>query len=188
MTSPKILAPSVINLSAALQQPSIKSLFSSDKDTHLNSTEKKTTPQLIDSTPESALLPVGDPPNYMDLPFTSSNSNAKATTSVNLNQGALFGVPQSSTALQDDLAQQLVRMAGQLKSNAELFSSALSEDRAVVAEAETKLEENYDSVTKERVRVRDVGQKSKGTTWLTIISILVVIIAFFLTFLVIRMT
>ena len=59
-------------------------------------------------------------------------------------------------------------MATQLKRNAIHFSESLAKDQAVVAEAQEKLEGNYDVMKKERLRVRDLRGKTGGTTCLLI--------------------
>ena len=55
-------------------------------------------------------------------------------------------------------------------------------------EAQEKLERNHDVMSKERVRLRDHHSKSWSTTWITLLSLIVVVIGFFMTFLVIRVT
>ena len=79
-------------------------------------------------------------------------------------------------------------MAAQLKRNAMHFSTSLADDKVVVQAAQEKLERNHDVMTKERVRLRDHRGKSWGTTWLVILSMVVAIIGFMLTFFVIRIT
>ena len=95
---------------------------------------------------------------------------------------------QTSTALHEELSNQLAQMAVQLRRNAEQFNEALAKDEGVLKATQEKLERNYDEVAKERVRLRDHSAKSRGTTWLVFISILVVVIAFFMMFLLIRIT
>ncbi|EJF65217.1 hypothetical protein DICSQDRAFT_132771 [Dichomitus squalens LYAD-421 SS1] len=95
---------------------------------------------------------------------------------------------QNSAALQEELSAQLAQMATQLKRNAVHFASALEKDNAVVQETQEKLERNHGVMTKERVRLRDHHSKSWGTTWITMLSLLVVLIGFIMTFLVIRIT
>ncbi|KAH9940382.1 uncharacterized protein BXZ73DRAFT_42820 [Epithele typhae] len=95
---------------------------------------------------------------------------------------------QNSKQLQEELAAQLAQMATQLKRNAIHFAGALETDKAVVLDAQEKLERNHDVMSRERVRLRDHHSKSWGTTWITLLSLVVVAIGFFLTFLVIRVT
>ncbi|KAH9019087.1 hypothetical protein EDB85DRAFT_1873377 [Lactarius pseudohatsudake] len=95
---------------------------------------------------------------------------------------------QNSTALQEELAAQLVQMAGQLRRNAEHFSGALAADQGVLGVAEEKVGANLDVMKRERLRLRDHRGKALGTTCLTISSLLVVAIAFLVMFFVIRFT
>jgi hypothetical protein len=95
---------------------------------------------------------------------------------------------QHSTALQEELAEQLAQMAGQLRRNAEHFSSALVADQGVLRAAEEKVGANLDVMKRERVRLRDHRGKALGTTCLTISSVVVVAIAFLVMFFVIRFT
>ena len=98
------------------------------------------------------------------------------------------GLLQHSTALQEELSAQLAQMAGQLRRNAEHFSTALAADQAVLRSAEEKIGTNYDVMKRERVRLRDHRGKSLGTTCLTITSVLVVAIAFLVMFFLLRFT
>lgn len=98
------------------------------------------------------------------------------------------GFLKTSTAVQEDLADQLAQMARQLKLNARHFSESLEKDKGVMQGVEEKVEMNYDVLTKERVRLRDHRGKSRGTTCLVLLSILVVFVGFFLTFFLIRIT
>jgi len=88
-----------------------------------------------------------------------------------------------STALQEELSAQLAQMAGELRRNAEHFSTALAADQAVLRSIEEKVGADYDVMKKrERVRLRDHRGKSFGTTCLTITSVLVVAVAFLVMF------
>jgi SNARE protein 1 len=77
-------------------------------------------------------------------------------------------------------------MATQLKRNALHFSDALAKDQAVVVEAEQKLEGNYGLMERERDRLRDHGGKSRGTTCLVVMIMLVVVLLFALMVVLIR--
>lgn len=137
------------------------------------------------SNPAKTLIPPS-------LPSASELTAPRiATSSSNSTDGGTGGMPgflKTSTAVQDDLADQLAQMARQLKLNAQHFSEALAKDKGVLEGTEEKLDRNYDVLTKERIRLRDHRGKSRGTTWLVLLSILVVFIGFFLTFFVIRLT
>ena len=77
-------------------------------------------------------------------------------------------------------------MATQLKRNAIHFSDSLAKDQAVVAEAEQKLEGNYEIMERERIRLRDHSGKSRGTTCLVIVILLAVVLLFALMVVLIR--
>lgn len=79
-------------------------------------------------------------------------------------------------------------MAMQLKHNAIHFAGSLEKDKAVVLETQEKLERNFDVLSNQRVRLRDHRSKSWGTTWITLLSIVIAIVGFMLTFFVIRLT
>lgn len=79
-------------------------------------------------------------------------------------------------------------MATQLKRNAIHFSESLSNDKAVVQEAQEKLESNHDIMNRERIRVRDLRGKTGGTTCLVVMSIVAVLVAFIFMVLIIRAT
>ena len=121
----------------------------------------------------SILLPPG-------IPVPSLASAADAAPA----QGLL----QHSTALQEELSVQLAQMAGQLRRNAEHFSTALAADQAVLRGAEEKIGANYDVMKRERVRLRDHRGRSLGTTCLTMTSVLVVAVALLVMFFLLRFT
>lgn len=113
------------------------------------------------------------------LPTASSaTSNITATPTI----------LQNSRALQEELSEQLALMATQLRRNATHFSESLLKDKSVVETMQEKLEGNFDFMKKERIRLRDFRGKSGSTTCLVIMSILVVLVAFILMVLVIRVT
>lgn len=112
------------------------------------------------------------------LPATSEKSTAQAAPAF----------LQNSASLHEELSAQLAQMATQLKRNAIHFADALDKDKAVVLDAQEKLERNHDVMSKERVRLRDHQSKSWGTTWITMLSIIVALVGFLLTFFVIRFT
>ncbi|KAI0686742.1 hypothetical protein BC835DRAFT_1551159 [Cytidiella melzeri] len=95
---------------------------------------------------------------------------------------------QNSASLQDEMADQILQMATQLKRNAIQLGTSLEEDKSIVKEAEDKMGHNFDVMSTARVRLRDHRGKSWGTTWLVLLSMLVAVIGFVLTFFVIRIT
>ena len=97
-------------------------------------------------------------------------------------------VPLSTAAVHEELSAQLAQMATQLKRNATHFSDTLARDQAVVEETKLNMESNFDSMQKERTRLRDHAGKSRGTTWLTLFSIIAVFVSFFVMFFIIRFT
>ncbi|GBE80409.1 hypothetical protein SCP_0301240 [Sparassis crispa] len=122
------------------------------------------------------------PPSFAPTP-----TPAKATTSTsNLTPTPAF--LQNSAAVHEELSAQLAQMATQLKRNALHFSGSLEADKAVVLAAQEKIERNHEVMTRERGRLKAVGGKTWSTTWIVISSLVVVLIAFVLTFLVIRIT
>ena len=127
-------------------------------------------------------IDVLNPPPTLPAPMTAPSpptvSNVKGTP-------AFY---QNSSAIHDELSEQLAQMATQLKRNAIHFAGSLEKDKAVVLETQEKLERNFDVLSNERVRLRDHRTKSWGTTWITVLSIVVAMIGFILTFFVIRFT
>lgn len=123
------------------------------------------------------------PPPTLPRAFSSSGSSGTAA-----NQTRTPAFLQNSAALQEEMSAQLAQMATQLKRNALHFSNSLEKDKALVQETQEKLERNFDVMSKERVRLRDHRSKSWGTTWIVVLSMLVAVIGFILTFFVIRFT
>jgi hypothetical protein len=91
-----------------------------------------------------------------------------------------LGGTQTSMALQEELSSQLELMAQQLKRNAMHFSDSLVKDKAVVEDAQVKLEVNHDVMMKERTRLRDHRGKSLGTTCMTLGIVVLVLVVFML--------
>ncbi|EJD02919.1 uncharacterized protein FOMMEDRAFT_85219 [Fomitiporia mediterranea MF3/22] len=129
------------------------------------------------SNPSTTLIPPA-------LPSTSTSTDSTSRPAGSITGGPL----QTSTALHEELSNQLAQMATQLRRNAEQFGEALASDEGVVKETQEKLERNYDEVSKERVRLRDHSAKSSGTTCFVFLAVIAVVTAFFMTFLVIRVT
>ncbi|KAF9483103.1 hypothetical protein BDN70DRAFT_350315 [Pholiota conissans] len=126
------------------------------------------------------------------LPSLLPSSSTETATSTGFSRG--FGATsathlsgtQTSTAIHEQLTAQLETMAQQLKRNAIHFSNSMEKDKAVVEDAQLKLEGNYDVMQKERVRLRDHRGKSRGTTCMVVGIVLLVLLVFMLMVSVIR--
>jgi SNARE protein 1 len=136
-------------------------------------------PNPDDLIPSSEVETLPSDPLVPTLPASSSATSKITATPTLL---------QNSRALQEELSEQLALMATQLRRNATHFADSLVKDKSVVEAMQEKLEGNFDFMKKERVRLRDFRGKSGGTTCLVIMSILVVLVAFMLMVMVIRVT
>ncbi|KAF5376285.1 hypothetical protein D9615_008519 [Tricholomella constricta] len=116
------------------------------------------------------------------IPSTSAGGSGVAAVTT----GAAPRFLQNSSALQQELSDQLAQMATQLKRNAVHFSETLARDQGVVEETQLKLESNFDVMQKERVRLRDHRGKSGSTTCLVVLIVLTVVLLFVLMVSVIR--
>ncbi|KAK0213157.1 membrane fusion protein Use1-domain-containing protein [Desarmillaria ectypa] len=135
-------------------------------------------------TTDSLLLSPSDPPSTTISPLPTllpASATSRAT-------GASPHILQNTNALHDELSDQLAQMATQLKRNALHFSDSLSADKALVEEAQQKIESNFDVMKKERVRLRDHRGKSGSTTCLVIMSVIVVTVLFIFMVMLIRLT
>lgn len=141
---------------------------------------------LLLSPADAADLPPSTPVKPPITLFPASMPTSSETASTTAAGGPAF--LQNSAALQEEMAEQLARMATQLKRNAVHFAGSLEKDKAVVQEAHEKMERNFDVMSKERVRLRDHRSKSWGTTWLVVLSLFVAAIGFMMTFAIIRIT
>jgi hypothetical protein len=79
-------------------------------------------------------------------------------------------------------------MATQLKRNAVHFADLLEKDKAVTENLQEKMEGNFDIMQAVRVRVRDARGKTWSTTWVMIVGLVGVLIAFVLMAILIRLT
>ncbi|KDQ21723.1 hypothetical protein BOTBODRAFT_50297 [Botryobasidium botryosum FD-172 SS1] len=137
---------------------------------------------LLEPPSESLLLPPGNPSSTLLPPSRTSDPTTSTTTP------AAPTFLTTSLQTQEDLSLQLAQMATQLKRNAIHFSESLSKDKGIVDEAAEKLEANFVRMKEERLRLRDHRAKSGGTTCMVMGAVIAVIIAWILTFLVIRIT
>ena len=144
--------------------------------------DQKMNEKLEDSTASESALPSSKELPITDDLLTAPSERLPPSTSNSRR------VPLSTAAVHEELSAQLAQMATQLKRNAVHFSDTLARDQAVVEETKFKMESNYDSMYKERTRLRDHAGKSRGTTWLTLFSIIAVFVSFFIMFFIIRLT
>lgn len=110
-------------------------------------------------------------------PGTTAASSAVAS---NHKLNATARKPQSAahTSLQEELSSQLESMAAQLKRNAIHFSTNLANDKAVVEAAGEKLVRNYDVMQVEKGRLGRLNEITRGSTWMTLGIVLVVLLTF----------
>ncbi|TCD65061.1 hypothetical protein EIP91_003299 [Steccherinum ochraceum] len=136
-----------------------------------------------DAVPDSAY------PHHHDRPPAALPSKTRRSTS---SQPAPLAptssILQNSRAIQDELSSHLAHMASQLRRNALHFSHALETDKAVVQDAQAKLERNYGVMRRERGRLGEHHARSWGMAGVWVVSVLVVVVGFLLAFFVIRVT
>lgn len=124
----------------------------------------------------------------LPAPMTLIPSTIPSTAVSAVTTGAAPRFLQNSSALQQELSEQLAQMATQLKRNAMHFSETLARDQAVVEATQEKLESNFDVMQKERIRLRDHRGKSGSTTCLVVLIVLTVALLFVLMVSIIRFT
>ncbi|KAH8090545.1 hypothetical protein HD553DRAFT_302709 [Filobasidium floriforme] len=105
-----------------------------------------------------------------------------------LAQDRIAGTAGGSLALHDELGEQLAGMSHQLKLNAMHFSKSLEEEKSILESSQGVLENNLVKTQASKSKLSSVSSKSRSTTWLTIVSLLVVMIAWVWTYLLIRFT
>lgn len=141
---------------------------------------------------EAASLPTetSHPPadSLKDLLLSPSDTSPPPAVPASSTTSSIRRALQSSSAVNDELAAQLAQMATQMKRNALHFSDVMIKDKAVVEEAQEKLEKNHGFMQQERTRLRDHSGKSTGTTWLMLGSFVIVLVSFMIMFFVIRLT
>lgn len=69
-------------------------------------------------------------------------------------------------------------MAAQLKRNVQHFSVSLEKDKDVIEETQDKIDGNFSLMLKERIQLRDFRTRSKGSTWM-VIGVVVIVLALF---------
>lgn len=131
--------------------------------------------------------------SQMLLPSEEISPTVTATTSLlpPTSEKASMISPEFLTAsrqTQDQISERLAEMAAQLRRNAQQFSVALEDDKQAMAEADSKLDANYTVMHKERGRLSTYSRASRSTTWLVVLSLVVVGVAWVSMFFVIRLT
>ncbi|KAG1812231.1 uncharacterized protein BJ212DRAFT_1372351 [Suillus subaureus] len=155
--------------------------------------EQKAAPPLKRPTPilPSIRAPMTKAADFETIPVEATLIPAEDTTQSVPSADDLIPSSQAESLPSEpleELSEQLALMATQLRRNATHFSESLVKDKSVVEAMQEKLEGNFDFMKKERIRLRDFRGKSGSTTCLVIMSILVVLVAFMLMVLVIRVT
>jgi len=123
----------------------------------------------------SSLLPATQ--HTPSLPLSSSSSTALPTAS-SPNIPKRHHLQQTTNALHEALSDQLALMATQLKHNAQHFSSSLEKDKTVIEETQEKMEGNFGLMMKEKMRLRDFRVRSKGSLWMVMAIVVVVLVLF----------
>lgn len=95
---------------------------------------------------------------------------------------------QNHREIQDTLSADLVSMAKQLKSNALAFSDHLGNDKSLLEQTQTQLDKAYTNVSTQQNRLGVYSAKAGGTTWLVLISLIVVFFSWTFLFVVIKLT
>ncbi|PWN21912.1 hypothetical protein BCV69DRAFT_159792 [Microstroma glucosiphilum] len=104
--------------------------------------------------------------------------------------------PSTSTApvvsgdrsTQEALSSELLRMASILKNQTISFSSALERDRKLLESTDQQLSQNLDLMTRTRGRLGEYAHKARGMGWLTLGTVVMVVITWMLMFVVIKLT
>lgn len=142
---------------------------------------------LLTTSEESPLYTPITPSFAQQRPAASANKPA-SSSSARDSRDATTRFLSTSLQTQEELSSQLAAMASQLKANSLRFTDALVKDKAVLEGAEEKLQGNLTKMQKERGRLGVLRGKSGSTTWLVLGSLVVVMIAWVVTFLLIRIT
>jgi len=154
-------------------------------------TQSISTPTRQATSPVETLIPGPDDATELRSHATSGPLLSIPADKAAISRPLLPNAPaflSTSLQTQEELSRQLSQMATQLKRNAIHFGESLARDKTLIEGAQEKLDDNYDTMKKERVRLRDHHGKSWGTTWITLLSVIVVCVAFILTFFIIRLT
>ncbi|CAO1620641.1 unnamed protein product [Sympodiomycopsis kandeliae] len=94
----------------------------------------------------------------------------------------------SDRATHENLSGELLRMASILKNQSISFSEALERDRILLSSTDEHLAQNLDLMTRTRGRLGDYAAKARGMGWLTLGTIVVVILTWVVMFVIIKLT
>ncbi|KAF8658397.1 hypothetical protein AX16_002005 [Volvariella volvacea WC 439] len=197
-TAPKPHRPEPILPTLPLPPPPTQEVEPAEQpdDEQAKSASESETAEPADNLLMSPSEPIPTQPEFTSLlpaliPSTLPSSKSSATTALSSTAGTgstTHRFAQNSSALQQELSDQLAQMATQLKRNAIHFSNSLEKDAAIVEETQQKLESNFDMMQKERVRLRDHSSKSTGTTCYTVFIVIAVLVIFMFMVSLIRFT
>ncbi|GHJ89751.1 hypothetical protein NliqN6_6153 [Naganishia liquefaciens] len=121
------------------------------------------------------------------LPLRPAEEDQRGELFGGLARGDRRGL-RGAAQLHDEIGGQLAEMSHQLKLNAVHFSKSLEDEKGILEASTEVLTRNLDRTQVSKKVLDSVRKKAGGTTWLTIISIVVVMIAFVWTYLLIRFT
>jgi len=111
-------------------------------------------------------------------PSLSSSSSTALPTASSPNIPKRHHLQRTTNALHEALSDQLALMATQLKHNAQHFSASLEKDKAVIEETQEKMEGNFGLMMKGKMRLRDFRVRSKGSLWMVMAIVVVVLVLF----------
>lgn len=116
---------------------------------------------------------------------TSKSESASAQSNKGMSSETTL---QSEQNMRDALSSELLRMASVLKQNSSAFAEALERDRVLVEQAGERLGQNLDMLTRTRGQLGVFSKKARSLGWLTLSSIVVVLISWMMMFVLIRVT
>ncbi|KAJ3032433.1 SNAP receptor use1 [Rhizophlyctis rosea] len=94
---------------------------------------------------------------------------------------------ENNRKIQEDMTDELVRMAAALKNNTLTIGEKLQKDKKVLDEASTNLETSVTRLKKEGDRLGKLNVSARTTTWIIWLTILLVCVVFAITFVFMRL-
>lgn len=125
---------------------------------------------------------------HEDEKGVDSNTQKHISPSPSTTQSQPPPSTNSDRATHENLSSELLRMASALRSQSISFSEALERDRKLLESTDEHLAQNLDLMTRTRGKLGEYAHKARGMGWLTLGTIVVVILIWIVMFVIIKLT
>ncbi|CAH7689398.1 hypothetical protein PPACK8108_LOCUS24471 [Phakopsora pachyrhizi] len=159
----------------------------------VNSIKKPELPVSLELKPDSRVLNEANKANDLEKGLNEASLD-QARKPLIIDEQSITNIElidktlNQNSSIQDQLTDELSQMASQLKKNVHHFNKLLVEDQAIIQSNQTKLENNSTLMKTQGGKLSEISIRGRKTTWLTILAVLAVVLAWIMMFIIIRLT